>query len=51
MKETKFKNTEIGRISEEWSICNFGDIFTFFSNNTLSRDMWKGHSALPPLAK
>lgn len=39
MKETKFKNTEIGRIPEEWSIYNFGDIFTFFSNNTLSRDM------------
>ena len=39
MKETKFKNTEIGKIPEEWKICNFGDIFTFFSNNTLSRDM------------
>lgn len=39
MKETKFKNTEIGKIPEEWRICNFGDIFTFFSNNTLSRDM------------
>ena len=39
MIETKFKNTEIGMIPEEWSICNFGDIFTFFSNNTLSRDM------------
>ena len=39
MKETKFKDTEIGKIPEEWSICNFGDIFTFFSNNTLSRDM------------
>lgn len=39
MKETKFKDTETGKIPEEWSICNFGDIFTFFSNNTLSRDM------------
>ena len=39
MKETKFKDTEIGKIPEEWRICNFGDIFTFFSNNTLSRDM------------
>lgn len=39
MKETKIKDTEIGKIPEEWSICNFGDIFTFFSNNTLSRDM------------
>ena len=39
MKETKFKNTEIGKIPEEWRICNFGDIFTFFSNNTLPRDM------------
>lgn len=39
MKETKFKNTEIGKIPEEWRICNFGDIFTSFSNNTLSRDM------------
>lgn len=39
MKETKFKDTEIGKIPEEWSICNFGDLFTFFSNNTLSRDM------------
>ena len=24
MKETKFKNTEIGKIPEEWRICNFG---------------------------
>ncbi len=39
MKGTKFKDTEIGQIHEEWRICNFGDIFTFFSNNTLSRDM------------
>ena len=39
MIETKFKDTEIGKIPEKWSIYNFGDIFTFFSNNTLSRDM------------
>lgn len=26
MKETKFKDTEIGKIPKEWRICNFGDI-------------------------
>lgn len=31
MKETKFKDTEIGRIPEEWSICNFGDVLCTFS--------------------
>ena len=26
MKETKFKNTEIGRIPEDWEIGYFGDV-------------------------
>ena len=29
MKETKFKNTEIGKIPKEWRICNFGTVSIF----------------------
>ncbi len=39
MIETKFKDTEIGKIPEEWAICDFDNTFTFLSTNTLSRDM------------
>lgn len=42
MKETRFKDTEIGMIPEEWSLYYFDDTFSFFSNNTLSRDMLGG---------
>ena len=31
MKETKFKNTEIGRIPEDWEIGYFGDVLCTFS--------------------
>ncbi len=39
MIEPKFKDTEIGKIPEEWAICDFDNTFTFLSTNTLSRDM------------
>ena len=26
MKETKFKDTELGKIPEEWEVCNLGSI-------------------------
>ena len=38
MIETKFKETEVGRVPVDWAIYSFDDTFTFFSNNTLSRD-------------
>ena len=38
MIETNFKNTEIGRIPEEWEVDKLNDCFEFKSNNTLSRD-------------
>jgi len=39
MKETKFKQTEIGLVPEDWEIDKFENIFKFISNNTFSRDM------------
>lgn len=39
MKETKFKQTEIGLIPEDWKIDKFENVFKFISNNTFSRDM------------
>ncbi len=38
MKETKFKDTELGKIPEDWSVAQVGDLFSMKRNNTLSRD-------------
>lgn len=38
MKETRFKQTEIGLIPEDWEIRKLGSIFKFIPNNTISRD-------------
>lgn len=38
MKETRFIDTEIGKIPEDWEVVRLGDKFSFISNNTLSRD-------------
>lgn len=38
MKETKFKDTVLGKIPEEWSVAQVGDLFSMKRNNTLSRD-------------
>lgn len=38
MKETKFKDTGLGKIPEEWSVVQVGDLFSMKRNNTLSRD-------------
>lgn len=38
MKETRFKQTEIGPIPEDWKISKLGSIFKFIPNNTISRD-------------
>ena len=38
MIETKFKETEVGRVPADWAIYSFDKTFTFFSNNTLSRE-------------
>ncbi len=38
MKETKFKDTELGKIPEDWSVAQVGDTFSMKRNNTLSRD-------------
>ena len=38
MIETKFKDTEVGRIPEDWELDKLIDKFEFRSNNTLSRD-------------
>lgn len=37
-REHKFKDTEIGKIPEDWEINNLGNTFEFISNNTFSRD-------------
>lgn len=38
MKETRFKQTEIGLIPEEWEVRKLGSIFKFIPNNTISRE-------------
>lgn len=38
MKETRFKQTEIGLIPKDWEIRKLGSIFKFIPNNTISRD-------------
>lgn len=38
MIETRFKDTEVGRIPEDWELDKLIDKFEFRSNNTLSRD-------------
>ena len=38
MIETRFKDTEVGRISEEWQLDRLKENFEFKTNNTLSRD-------------
>lgn len=38
MKETRFKETEIGKIPREWDVCLVGDAFKRLNSNTLSRD-------------
>ena len=39
MKETRFKDTEVGRIPMDWEIIKFDKAFTFYPTNTMSRDM------------
>lgn len=39
MKETRFKDTEVGKIPVDWEIIKFDKAFTFYPTNTLSRDM------------
>ena len=38
MIETKFKDTEVGRIPEDWQLDRLQENFEFKANNTLSRD-------------
>ena len=38
MIETKFKDTEVGRIPEDWDLDRLRDCFEFKPNNTFSRD-------------
>lgn len=38
MIETRFKDTEVGRIPEDWQLDRLEDCFEFKANNTLSRD-------------
>ena len=38
MIETRFKDTEVGRIPEEWQLDRIKENFEFKTNNTLSRD-------------
>lgn len=38
MIETKFKDTEVGRIPEDWQLDRLKENFEFKANNTLSRD-------------
>lgn len=38
MKETRFKDTEVGRIPEDWQLDRLKENFVFKANNTLSRD-------------
>lgn len=38
MKETRFKDTEVGRIPEDWQLDRLKENFEFEANNTLSRD-------------
>lgn len=38
MKETRFKDTEVGRIPEDWQLDRLKENFEFKANNTLSRD-------------
>lgn len=38
MKETRFKDTEVGRIPEDWQLDRLQENFEFKANNTLSRD-------------
>ena len=38
MKEIRFKDTEVGRIPEDWQLDRLKENFEFKANNTLSRD-------------
>ena len=38
MKETRFKDTEVGRIPADWQLDRLKENFEFKANNTLSRD-------------
>lgn len=38
MKETHYKQTDIGQVPEEWEVVRLGEVGTFISNNTLSHD-------------
>jgi len=38
MKETKFKQTEIGEVPEDWEVKTIREAFRMLPNNTLSRD-------------
>lgn len=46
MKETKFKDTELGKIPEEWEVCkvlDFTDVMTGATPSTENPDYWGGH--------
>ena len=46
MKETKFKDTELGKIPEEWEVCkvsDFTDVITGATPSTENPDYWGGH--------
>lgn len=46
MKETKFKDTELGKIPEEWEVCkvlDFTDVMTGATPSTENPDYWDGH--------
>lgn len=46
MKETKFKDTGLGKIPEEWEVCkvlDFTDVMTGATPSTENPDYWGGH--------
>lgn len=46
MKETKFKDTVLGKIPEEWEVCkvlDFTDVMTGATPSTENPDYWGGH--------
>ena len=46
MIETRFKQTELGLIPEDWEVCKIGDftdIVTGATPSTENSDYWNGH--------
>lgn len=39
MFKTKLKKTDIGDVPEDWEVDIIENLFIFYANNTLSRDM------------